>query len=70
MSGSAINTAFLNAGLLDEISILVGAGIDGRVDMPSVFDGRDMSFPLTPLHLTDVRKFDSGAMWLRYKTKK
>lgn len=70
VGGPAINTAFLNAGLLDEISILVGAGIDGRVDMPSVFDGRDMSFPLTPLYLTDVRKFDSGAVWLRYKTKK
>lgn len=68
VGGPAINTAFLNEGLLDEISILIGAGIDGRWEMPSVFDGREMSYPLTHLKLTDVQKFDSGAVWLRYKT--
>lgn len=30
VGGAAINTAFLDAGLLDEISLLVGAGIDRR----------------------------------------
>ena len=69
VGGPAINTAFLNEGLLDEISILIGAGVDGRQDMPSVFDGRSMDFPLTQLKLSDVRKFDSGAVWLRYKTR-
>ena len=67
VGGAAINTAFLNDGLLDEISILVGAGIDGRLEMPSVFDGRDADFPLTYLSLLDVKKFNSGAVWLRYK---
>ena len=66
---AAINTAYLDAGLIDEISIFIGTGIDGRAEMPSVFDGRTMSFPLTHLTLTDVKKFDSGAVWLRYKTK-
>ncbi len=33
-----INTAFLEAGLLDEISLLVGAGIDGRGGMPAVLE--------------------------------
>ena len=69
VGGAAINTAFLNEGLLDEISILVGAGIDGRAEMPSVFDGREISYPLTHLTLSDVKRFDSGAVWLRYKTK-
>lgn len=69
VGGPAINTAFLNEGLIDEVSILIGAGIDGRKDMPSVFDGREMDYPLTKLDLTDVEKFDSGAVWLRYKTK-
>lgn len=69
VGGAAINTAFLNDGLLDEISILIGAGIDGRAEMPSVFDGRDMSFPLTMLNLSDVKKFESGAVWLRYTVK-
>ena len=66
VGGPAINTAFLNAGLLDEISLLIGAGVDGRMEMPSVFDGRAMDYPLTHLHLTDVKKFDSEAVWLRY----
>lgn len=66
VGGPAINTAFLNEQLLDEISILIGAGIDGRMQMPSVFDGRDMDYPLTQLKLTDVQRCDSGAVWLRY----
>lgn len=66
VGGPAINTAFLDAGLLDEISLLIGAGVDGRREMPSVFDGRAMDYPLTHLHLSDVQKFDSGAVWLRY----
>lgn len=67
VGGSKINTAFLQAGLLDEISILVGAGIDGRGGMPAVFDGFAMDRPTTPLHLTAVQQFPSNAVWLRYK---
>lgn len=69
VGGPAINTAFLNEQLLDEISILIGAGIDGRMQMPSVFDGRDMDYPLTQLKLTDVQRCDSGAVWIRYDVK-
>lgn len=67
VGGSAINTGFLDAGLLDEISVLIGAGIDGRGGMPAVFDGRAMDYPVTPLRLTGVKQFGSGAVWLRYK---
>ena len=67
VGGSAINTGFLDAGLLDEISVLIGAGIDGRGGMPAVFDGRAMDYPVTPLRLAGVKQFDSGAVWLRYK---
>lgn len=66
VGGPIINTAFLEAGLLDEISILMGAGIDGRGGMPAVFDGLDMSHTVTPLTLETVEKFPSGAVWLRY----
>lgn len=40
--------------------------IDGRREMPSVFDGRTMEHPLTHLRLTGVQQFESGAVWLRY----
>lgn len=66
VGGSAINTSFLEAGLLDEVSILIGAGIDGSGGMPAVFDGLPMDHPVISLRLNDVQKFDSGAVWLRY----
>ena len=66
VGGSAINTSFLDAGLLDEVSILIGAGIDGRGGMPAVFDSLSMSHPVIPLRLTDVQKFGNGTVWLRY----
>lgn len=69
VGGAAINTAFLDAGLLDEVSILVGAGIDGRGCMASVFDNLGKDHPLIRMKLTDVRRFDSDAVWLRYKTR-
>lgn len=66
VGGPMINTAFLEAGLLDEISILIGVGIDGRGGMPAVFDGLDKNHDVTPLALKEVKKFGSGAVWLRY----
>lgn len=69
VGGAAINTAFLDAGLLDEISIVMGAGIDGRGCMASVFDGLSEEHPLIHLKLMDVKKFNSEAVWIRYKTR-
>lgn len=70
VGGSKINTAFLEAGLLDEISLLIGAGIDGRGGMPAVFDGLAPEHNVTALRLIDVKKFDSGAVWIRYRCRK
>ena len=67
VGGPIINTAFLDSDLLDEISILVGSGIDGRGGMPTVFDGLPMNHNVTRLKLIDVQKFGSSAVWLRYK---
>lgn len=67
VGGPKINTAFMEAGLLDEISILIGAGIDGRGGMSAVFDGLAMEHDVTKLKLIDVKKFDSDAVWIRYQ---
>ncbi|MBS1857447.1 MAG: dihydrofolate reductase family protein [Acidobacteria bacterium] len=37
--GGHINGAFLEAGLLDEVGLLIAPEIDGRHDVPAVFDG-------------------------------
>ena len=70
VGGGHINAGFLAAGLLDEISIVIGAGIDGRGGMSAVFDGLPNDRAVTPLTLTDVKKYESGAVWLRYKVEK
>ncbi|WP_225355238.1 dihydrofolate reductase family protein [Ligilactobacillus sp. WC1T17] len=46
VGGPTINTAFLEAKLLDEFAMLIGPGIDGRKEMPSVFEGRKDNPPL------------------------
>lgn len=69
VGGAHINGGFLDAGLLDEVSILIGLGIDGREGMPGVFDGLAMDKEPIPLALTDVQKFEDGAVWLRYRVK-
>lgn len=66
VGGGHINAAFLAAGLLDEVSILMGAGIDGRGGMQAVFDGLPMDRDVTPLKLSSVEQYGSGAVWLRY----
>ena len=70
VGGGHINAGFLAAGLLDEVSILMGAGIDGRGGMAAVFDGLPMDRPVTPLHLDSVQQYGSGAVWIRYSTVK
>lgn len=67
VGGGHINAAFLAADLLDEVSILIGSGIDGRGEMAAVFDGLPQDRPVTALKLKKVSQFASGAVWLRYE---
>lgn len=70
VGGSAINTAFLDAGLLDEVIVLIGAGIDGRASFPPVFNRTDNGDGKpTPLTLVEAKTYASGAVLIRYKTK-
>lgn len=70
VGGPANNTAFLDAGLLDEVILLIGAGIDGRASFPPVFNRVDNgNNQPTPLTLVEAKTYDSGAVFIRYKTK-
>ena len=69
VGGPLINSSILDAGLLDEISILIGLGIDGRKGMPGVFDGFAMDHPVTKLKLKEIKTYDDGAVWIRYTLK-
>lgn len=64
VGGGKINGGFLEAGLVDEISILIGAGVDGRTGQPSLFDNRTESSRPIALQLKDVESYEDGAVWL------
>ncbi|MDF9828049.1 2,5-diamino-6-(ribosylamino)-4(3H)-pyrimidinone 5'-phosphate reductase [Ereboglobus sp. PH5-10] len=66
--GGRINGGFLAAGLIDELSLLVVPGIDGRHDIPTVFDGmKPAKKKAVPLKLKSVERLKRGTLWLRYK---
>ncbi len=67
VGGGHINGAFLAAGLIDEVSLMIGPGIDGRKGMAAVFDGiDDANRPATLLKLQQVERM-GNTVWLRYK---
>jgi 2,5-diamino-6-(ribosylamino)-4(3H)-pyrimidinone 5'-phosphate reductase len=66
--GGNINGAFLDAGLVDELSLLLVPGIDGRNDVPAVFDGlQGADRVAVPLKLKSVEQRPGGLLWLRYE---
>lgn len=70
VGGGHINGAFLQARLLDEVSLMVGGGIDGRAGMSAVFDGiRQTDYPPTLLTLNDVERM-GNTVWLKYSVNK
>lgn len=66
--GGHINGAFLQEGLLDEVSLMIAPGVDGRKGMTSVFDGIDDSNrPATKLKFRDVSIVGDNTVWIRYR---
>lgn len=68
VGGGHINAGILAAGVVDEISLVVGPGIDGRAGATAVFDGLQKSAKPISLKLKDVKSYRDGALWLRYLT--
>lgn len=68
--GGVINGAFLRAGLIDEVSLIVWPVIDGAAGAPSVFDSSpadaDAIAPLAGMTLSACETLEGGAVWLRY----
>jgi len=64
------NAAFMAAGLVDQISVLVFPGLDGMSERTSFFEPRDTD-PVPPaagkslLHVS-TQTLDGGIVWLRY----
>jgi riboflavin biosynthesis pyrimidine reductase len=66
--GGHINGAFLEAGLVDEISILLVPGVDGRHGIPAIFDGVSLNRnTAVPLKLKSVERRPNDTLWIRYE---
>ncbi|MBV9490689.1 MAG: RibD family protein [Verrucomicrobia bacterium] len=64
--GGHINGAFLEADLVDELSLLLVPGIDGRREVPAVFDGVDPARTrAVALKLRSVERRAKDALWIR-----
>jgi len=69
--GGHINGAFLEAGLVDEVSLLLVPAIDGRREIPAVFDSVNPSLKkAVQLRLKSVEQRKNGALWIRYQATK
>ena len=68
LGGGLINGGFLAAGLIDEVSLLLAPGIDGREGWRAMFDGiADQSKKPTRLSLTSVERQPGDVLWIKYK---
>lgn len=71
LGGGLINGGFLAADLIDEVSLLLTPGIDGREGWRAMFDGiADQSKIPTKLSLQSVEKKANDVLWIRYKIEK
>lgn len=71
LGGGVINGAFLEAGLLDEVSLLLAPGIDGREGWRSLFDGiKDQSKLPTHLKLDSVNRLPNDVLHIIYSVEK
>lgn len=69
VGGGHVNGGFLEAGLIDEISIMIAPGVDGRKGETAVFDGIT-SRGCSPFRfrLQSVERCEgTDVVWLRYK---
>jgi riboflavin biosynthesis pyrimidine reductase len=67
--GGHINGSLLNAGLIDELSLLILPVADGTPKTPTTFEVSDnlQKGPATRLQLMDVKKLEYDVIWLTYK---
>lgn len=66
--GGILNWSFLDAGLVDEMSLVMAPVVDGDNHTARLFDGRfaGHSHPVNFLPIK-LKAYDNGVLWLRYR---
>ena len=65
--GGHLNAAFLDAGLIDEVHMMYGPGIDGRSGWTCAFDGRSDEKNPVVLKLLEVKQVENDTVLIKYK---
>jgi riboflavin biosynthesis pyrimidine reductase len=68
--GGIINGAFLRAGLVDELSLIINPAVDGAKGAPAVFDSHaagEQPAPVESMTLDSCQVLEGGVVWLRYQ---
>lgn len=68
--GGHLNGSLLQAGLVDELSLLHYPVIDGAASSAAVFEQGEQPGPPAPLQLLHVAQLPGGFVWLRYQVLK
>lgn len=70
--GSVLNWSFLQAGMCDEVSIVLAAAADGSPDAPPLFRAKEGLSKNQPIgfSLKEAKVMTGGAVWLRYTVEK
>jgi 2,5-diamino-6-(ribosylamino)-4(3H)-pyrimidinone 5'-phosphate reductase len=66
--GGITNGAFLNAGLLDELSLIIAPIADGEMGVSSVFDilSQQKGVAVEKLQLKSVKRYKQSYVWLKF----
>ena len=66
--GGVLNWSFIQAGLVDEVSLVVTAAADGNLKTQTLFDAREGLTDDTPVSfsLKEAKVMGNNTLWLRY----
>jgi riboflavin biosynthesis pyrimidine reductase len=67
--GGKINGTFLEAGLVDELSVLYAPVADGTMGTATLFDAPERKGPARSLRLLSVERRGRDLVWLRYRVR-
>lgn len=66
--GAVLNWSFIQAGMCDEISVVIAAAADGAPDTPPLFSAKTglSEAKAVGFTLKEAKMMDGGSVWLRY----
>lgn len=70
--GGVLNWSFIQAGMCDEVSVVIAPVADGSSKTPALFNAKDEWASDTPVafELQSAEIKDGGSVWLRYLVKR